>query len=464
MRGAAAAAAVDGGRWWTQRAPPRPPHISQPLLPGPLHPPQLGAASCPASGEGLPRRTPAPAVPGMGARGMKMFTLLVFLSTCLLLLSFWITSGELPTSRDKQTKERNIFTNNSQPGHSQQLKRNGGATTSKPDHHTSRSNLRSANSSVAFRFLKQDKLYLYSEDFYIQSFRKVQNCTWTRRPEEYYKFRSKLASCCNAVNNFIVSQNNTSLGSNMSYEVDTKKNIVISETIFKMLPQSQPFVERSYKHCAVVGNGGILQNSSCGAEIDESDFVFRCNLPPVNGDFHKDVGNKTNVVTVNPSIIALRYGKLSQKKTVFLQNISKYGDAYFLLPAFSYRSNTAVCFKVFNALKEAKANQKAIFFHPKYLKNLGQFWRANGVRAYRLSTGLMIASAAIELCDHVKLYGFWPFSKNTEGNLISHHYYDNQLPKPGFHAMPKEFIQYLQLHNKGILKLQVGECENKTKI
>lgn len=39
--------------------------------------------------------------------------------------------------------------------------------------------------------------------------------------------------------------------------------------------QSPPLSVYPFKNCAVVGNGGILKNSSCGAEIDRSDFVFR---------------------------------------------------------------------------------------------------------------------------------------------------------------------------------------------
>ncbi|XP_068002501.1 alpha-2,8-sialyltransferase 8F isoform X3 [Melanerpes formicivorus] len=224
--------------------------------------------------------------------------------------------------------------------------------------------------------------------------------------------------------------------------------------------QSSPLSVHPFKTCAVVGNGGILKNSSCGAEIDRSDFVFRCNLPPTTGSISKDVGNKTSLVTVNPSIIAQKYNKLNEKKTDFLENIAVYGDAFLLLPAFSFRSNTATSFKVYHTLQEFKAAQRAIFFHPTYLKSLAQFWRTKGVKAYRLSSGFMITSAALELCEDVKLYGFWPFSKSTEKMPISHHYYDNQLPKPGFHAMPKEYNQILQLHGKGILKLQIGKCES----
>ncbi|XP_075443617.1 alpha-2,8-sialyltransferase 8F isoform X2 [Ascaphus truei] len=273
--------------------------------------------------------------------------------------------------------------------------------------------------------------------------------------------RLNLSSCCNAINNFIASQNNTSLGSNITYEVENKKSILMSEDIYRMLPKSQPFLGIPFKHCAVVGNGGILTNSSCGAEIDQADFVFRCNLPPIWGNVSVDVGNKTDLVTVNPSIIALKYGKLKEKKTAFLKNLTSYGYSFILLPAFSYSSNSAISFEVHRILKKYQAKQKAIFFHPNYLKSLAQFWKGRGVRAYRLSTGFMITSAAIELCEDVRLYGFWPFSKNLEGKPISHHYYDNQLPKPGFHAMPKEFYQVLQLHNKGVLKLQVSECEKR---
>ncbi|XP_034366636.1 alpha-2,8-sialyltransferase 8F isoform X2 [Arvicanthis niloticus] len=307
--------------------------------------------------------------------------------------------------------------------------------------------------------LLSNKTRRYSEDDYLQIITNIQRCPWKRQAEEYDNFRAKLASCCDAVQDFVVSQNNTPVGTNMSYEVESKKQIHIRENIFHMFPVSQPFVDYPYNQCAVVGNGGILNKSLCGAEIDKSDFVFRCNLPPITGSASKDVGSKTNLVTVNPSIITLKYRNLKEEKARFLEDISTYGDAFLLLPAFSFRANTGISLKVYQTLKESNMRQKVLFFHPRYLRHLALFWRTKGVTAFRLSTGLMIASIAVELCENVKLYGFWPFSKTVEETPLSHHYYDNKLPKHGFHQMPKEYSQMLQLHMRGILKLQFSKCE-----
>ncbi|KAJ8782788.1 hypothetical protein J1605_009870 [Eschrichtius robustus] len=141
----------------------------------------------------------------------------------------------------------------------------------------------------------------------------------------------------------------------------------------------------------------------------------------------------------------------------FHNRLTKFLNIYQLVPI-SW-ANTAASFKVYYTLKESKARQRVLFFHPKYLKNLALFWRTKGVTEYRLSSGLMITSVAVELCENVKLYGFWPFSKTGENTPVSHHYYDNKLPKRGFHEMPKEYRQILQLHVKGILRLQFSKCE-----
>lgn len=109
--------------------------------------------------------------------------------------------------------------------------------------------------------------------------------------------------------------------------------------------------------------------------------------------------------------------------------------------------------------------------------NLGRKWKGQGLKEPRLSTGLMLASVAMELCEEVSvyvcmcvslrfylylcqvhIYGFWPFSLDLNHNPLPHHYYDNVGPKIGFHSMPEEFQLLLKLHTQGALQLHLGRC------
>ncbi|XP_020556062.1 alpha-N-acetylgalactosaminide alpha-2,6-sialyltransferase 1 [Oryzias latipes] len=60
--------------------------------------------------------------------------------------------------------------------------------------------------------------------------------------------------------------------------------------------------------CAVVANGGILNGSKMGAEIDAHDYVFRMNAAVTKG-YEEDVGNRTSVYvhTSHSMIAALRF-------------------------------------------------------------------------------------------------------------------------------------------------------------
>uniref|UniRef100_A0A4W3K8B2 Alpha-2,8-sialyltransferase 8F-like n=1 Tax=Callorhinchus milii TaxID=7868 RepID=A0A4W3K8B2_CALMI len=300
----------------------------------------------------------------------------------------------------------------------------------------------------------------FKDDDFIDLFKKTQKCTWYRNSEANQKFRARLTNCCNAIQNFTVTQVNTALGANLTYDAQPKKQITITEDIFNLLPQTEPFKLPLSKLCAVVGNGGILTNSSCGEEIDQADFVFRCNLAPIVGR-GDDVGLKTDLVTANPSIMSIKYQSLNFRRKPFWESTKVYGKAFILLPAFSYLSNTGIVFKVSYTLEDFGSKLQPIYLNPSYIVNITQFWKSVGVSETRLSSGLIVLSAALELCDEVWLYGFWPFSKNMEGMKIFNHYYDNVPPKQSAHVMPREFYRLLQLHTKGILKLRAGKCKNK---
>nr|XP_042120404.1 alpha-2,8-sialyltransferase 8E isoform X7 [Peromyscus maniculatus bairdii] len=287
----------------------------------------------------------------------------------------------------------------------------------------------------------------------------LQICKWAMDTSEANLFnRSTLSRCCNAPGFLFTTQKNTPIETNLRYEVESSGFYHINQEIFQMFPKEMPYYRSQFKKCAVVGNGGILKNSGCGKEINSADFVFRCNLPPISGQYTTDVGEKTDVVTVNPSIIIDRFHKLEKWRRPFFRVLQMYKNASVLLPAFYNVRNTLVSFRVKYLLDDFGSQQQVYFFHPQYLSNMSRYWLSLGVRAKRISTGLILVTAALELCEEVHLFGFWAFPMNPSGYHITHHYYDNVKPKPGFHAMPSEIFTFLHLHSRGILHVHTGTC------
>uniref|UniRef100_A0A8D2PMU3 ST8 alpha-N-acetyl-neuraminide alpha-2,8-sialyltransferase 5 n=1 Tax=Zosterops lateralis melanops TaxID=1220523 RepID=A0A8D2PMU3_ZOSLA len=266
----------------------------------------------------------------------------------------------------------------------------------------------------------------------------LQMCKWEMNVTEANL--STLSRCCNAPSFLFTTQKNTPLGTKLKYEVDTSGIFHINQEIFKMFPKDMPYHRSQFKRCAVVGNGGILKNSRCGREIDSADFVFRCNLYRVTTDAPQ------------------RFHKLEKWRKPFYDVLQVYENASVLLPAFYNTRNTDVSIRVKYVLDDFESQQAVYYFHPQYLINVSRYWLGQGVRAKRVSTGLILVTAALELCEEVHLFGFWAFPMNPSGIFITHHYYDNVKPRPGFHAMPSEIFNFLHMHSKGILRVHTGTC------
>ncbi|XP_054070380.1 alpha-2,8-sialyltransferase 8F-like [Rissa tridactyla] len=284
----------------------------------------------------------------------------------------------------------------------------------------------------------------------------MQSCRWKFSATALAQYREKLGSCCNASAWLVATRDNTPLGSELVYDGQLSKRLTVQRNLLEMLPEKSPFRDPLYKTCAVVGNGGILRNSSCGSEIDRHQFVIRFNLPSV--DFPDDVGRKSSIVTVNPSILQHRFNGLNRQRLPFVKAAASYGKTWFLLPAFSYPSNTEPSYRALYALQGSASQSHVIFFHPRYLSALSKYWHDHGFHVHRLSSGFMLVNAALELCERITLYGFWPFSVHPDGHSLPHHYYDNVLPNSRVHIMPKEFSYYVDMHFHGVLQLHLGQC------
>ncbi|XP_016343833.1 alpha-2,8-sialyltransferase 8E-like [Sinocyclocheilus anshuiensis] len=281
------------------------------------------------------------------------------------------------------------------------------------------------------------------------------SCPHVSNRTQKEQHRLRLCFCCNATNLLYLTKKNTAVNQSITYETSNRV-YKVGAALHKMLPEDFPWSSRGHLvRCAVVGNGGILKNSSCGREIDSADFVIRLNLAPVNGS---DVGVKTDLVTINPSQLSADFRNMAVNPGPLVRHVSVYGNVSLMIPAFAYTVCTAVSIKTLQVFQPIRPQQPVVFFSPYYLKTLDRFWKGLGLKEKRFSTGFMLVNMALELCDDVHLYGFWPFDINLKQQTLQHHYYDNKPPKPFVHAMPEEFIHLLQLHSQGALTLHLQPC------
>ncbi|XP_077565710.1 alpha-N-acetylneuraminide alpha-2,8-sialyltransferase [Stigmatopora nigra] len=280
---------------------------------------------------------------------------------------------------------------------------------------------------------------------------------WTKNHTGINLYRKLLSECCDPQRLFALTKENSPVGKVLWYDGEFYHSHTVNNETHSMFVQANP-LPLPLKKCAVVGNGGILQHSKCGRDIDKADFVMRCNLPPLSKEYVDDVGTKSHLVTANPSIIGTKYQNLLWSRKSFVENVKVYGSSFLYMPGFSTRRGTDLSLRAAYALADSSSNLTMLFANPNFLGNVGLFWSARNVHARRLSTGLFMVSLALGLCEEVSVYGFWPFPFDLDKKPISHHYYDSMQPNRWFHAMPEEFVQLWELHKSGTLRINLGSC------
>ncbi|XP_072022337.1 CMP-N-acetylneuraminate-poly-alpha-2,8-sialyltransferase-like isoform X2 [Amphiura filiformis] len=230
-----------------------------------------------------------------------------------------------------------------------------------------------------------------------------------------------------------------------------KKNDA-SEGIYHKTNQ---FPKPPYKSCSVVGSSGILRGSNCGRVIDDQDFVIRFNLASIAG-FEKDVGSKTNMTTLNPSILYRYYGRLTKASDRANFKQSKLVDQEGLLwtPAEDIslinRTNEAIQLLNDPKLTLVRGNMDHAY-------SIEQFWKRYGLNR-RPTSGFYFVTCALDLCSVVHLFGFWPFGNSLDGQTIPDHYYNSVKLDTTIHASNYELRLYLTMHQLGMLKFHVDDC------
>ncbi|KAK2886069.1 hypothetical protein Q8A67_016906 [Cirrhinus molitorella] len=283
------------------------------------------------------------------------------------------------------------------------------------------------------------------------------NCSYNLNMTEQEINRLRLQFCCNATGSIFLTKRNTAVNQTIPYETSIKHTYTMNPAIHSMLPEDIPWSGRRLGRCAVVGSSGILKNSSCGCEIDRADFVIRFNLAYINGS---DVGLKTDLITINPSQIQREYNNMEKNPDPLVERVSVYGNASLAIPAFAYTFCTGLSIRALKVLHPVRPQQPVVFFSPEYLRTLDRFWKGRGLKEFRLSSGFMLISTALELCESVHVYGFWPFGTDLQDNPVPYHYYDKLSSHTYMHSMPEEFVRLLQLHSQGALTLHLQPCSS----
>ncbi|XP_069481177.1 alpha-2,8-sialyltransferase 8B [Ambystoma mexicanum] len=290
---------------------------------------------------------------------------------------------------------------------------------------------------------------------------------WRHNQTLSLKIRKQILKFLDAERDISILKGTLKPGDIIHYIFDRDSTMNISKNLYELLPKISPLKNKHFKTCAIVGNSGILLNSGCGSEIDAHDFIIRCNLAPVE-EYASDVGMKTDLVTMNPSVVQRAFEDLINEtwKDKFLQRLQGLNGSILWIPAFMAKGGEERVEWVNDLIIKHHIDVHTAYPSLRLLHAVRGYWLTNKVHIKRPTTGLLMYTLATRFCSRIHLYGFWPFPRDQNQNPVKYHYYDSL--KYGYtsqaspHAMPLEFKALKALHQQGALKLTVEECEGTT--
>ncbi|XP_028826272.1 alpha-N-acetylgalactosaminide alpha-2,6-sialyltransferase 2-like isoform X1 [Denticeps clupeoides] len=232
--------------------------------------------------------------------------------------------------------------------------------------------------------------------------------------------------------------------------------------------------------CAVVGNGGILNGSRKGSEIDSHHYVFRMNGAITKG-FEEDVGNKTSVyVYTAHSMIT---SPILFKEFGFDDIPRDEGIKYVMIPEGidDYRwisgllQNTAITRGIYEGVWPFKYYggqvdlNRFYVLHPEFLRYIrNRFMKSPQLQdqqwsIFRPTNGAFTIFLALHTCDTVDAYGFITEDYKKYANYYFERFSHTEVVFYINHDYGLEIKTWKSLHDKKVIHLYQGKVDtNKT--
>ncbi|XP_072030039.1 alpha-N-acetylgalactosaminide alpha-2,6-sialyltransferase 2-like [Amphiura filiformis] len=220
--------------------------------------------------------------------------------------------------------------------------------------------------------------------------------------------------------------------------------------------------------CAVVGNGGILNGSKMGHEIDSHDYVFRTNVAIIDGH-EEDVGTKTSFYCFGMKTLSNSIYYFKSKG--FPAPPWNTGIRYIFLPEddWAYRYIYAALTNgtlpkgsqeryakrdPFLFSKPLKAEEIKII-HPDFCRYVDNSWLRSPKlqKSGRATTGAIMIFLALHTCDEVNAFGFMGDPKKYTSHYYDQNFTRSDLTSVAWHDWEKENKLWKLLIDEGIFHI-----------